>query len=107
MSTIWLCTSSFGGFIAISATPPYYWAILMPLVFAAFAYKELTSVKSRKILLMTSGANLVIGTITGQIFFRNGMLSGAGVAIVLLTFAVSLFCLRSIWVTEKANMRQR
>lgn len=101
LSVIWLSTSSFGGLLVFPAIKSYLWMVVIPVVFAYLAYRQLVYAKSRKILLLTSIAELVIGIVVGQIFYRDGELSGTGVAIIMLAFAASVVSLWCIWAVEK------
>jgi hypothetical protein len=41
-----------------------------------------------------------IGFLLGRIFFRDGLLSGLGVGLLMLTFLASAWSLRTIWMVE-------
>lgn len=105
VSTIWLCTSSFGGLLAIPAVPPYAWGVVIPIAFSSVAYRDLTNATSRKIFLFTAAAVLLIGVAIGQLCFTANALSSTGMVLALLTFGGSLVSIWRIWVLEKGTSR--
>lgn len=101
LSAIWLSTSAFGGLLVFPAITPYFWMAIIPIFFVYLAYQQLTSATSRKVLLVTSVIDLIIGIAIGQVFYRSGSLSNAGIVILMLIFAASVGSLIAIWMAEK------
>src|SRR5699024_4596772 len=106
LSSIWLSTSAFGGLLAFPAIPAYFLMVLLPLAFAYLAYRQLLGRRSRRILVGTCAADLVVGSVVGQAFYVDESLSNLGVAIILLAFAVSSISLWRIWTMEKSQFSQ-
>ena len=75
--------------------------VIIPIFFVYLAYQQLTSATSRKILIVTSVIDLVIGIAIGQVFYRSGSLSNACIVSLMLTFAASAGSLIAIWMAEK------
>lgn len=103
LSAIWISTAGYGGLLVFPAIKPYFWMVIIPICFTYLAYHQLINVKSRKILLLISVIDLIIGTIIGQIFYTNGELSNAGIVIVFFAFAISAVSLRGIWAAETGS----
>lgn len=76
----------------------------MPIFFAYLAYGKLAEAKSRRVLVITSVIAAVVGITIGQMFYRNGELSSAGIAVLLFAFAASVLSLRIIWIVEKSRI---
>lgn len=101
--TMWLCISCFGGLLAATAIPSYLPFALVPVIFGYLAYRELSEVKSRNYLLVTSSLVFVVGVVVGQVFYRNGSLSDIGIIIAMLTLICAMISVQRIWVIERSR----